>query len=398
MFEYRVQDRGRERTTRLGGTDLVFSLTADQAAALGEDVFRLAEGFDAALVTIAAKRSGADPVIPADVLAARPAGARRYWGDRPVSLGAKWAETAVREVSGLMACLAGVQEAALRDLVADRRSHSEVAGVLGIARATGRYRRSALTETSPAELWATGGYGAPDHPGQPVPEDVRDWALAWPGYMPVDITPPALRAEALAAGAPEWACDTVADPAEISTEEWRQRIGAALVPFDLDPAGRPRNPTGRTGRTGRNLPNWGETEMVDTVVVTKDGMVLLIQRGDTYEWAVAGGKVEPGEDFVTAGKRELREEAGLDLAEHRGRVVFSGYVPDPRATDRSWACTTVVMYEVDRKLPVTPGSDAVAATWWPMPDLDGLLAALGAVGASLYPAHRPILAAANAAA
>lgn len=393
MFEYRKQDPDRERTTRLGGVDLVISLTADQAAALGSDALDMAEALDTVLVTIAAKRSGADPVIPDDVLATRAAGFTHYWSDRPFSLGARWSETALRESSGLIARLTGIRDATLCDLVAAGYSVGGVSGIMGVPKSTGQ-NRVKLGEPSAAEMWATGSYGRPDHPGQPVPDGLREWALAWPGYTPVEITPPELRAKALAAGAPEWVHDTVPDPAAIDAEEWNRRMGAALKPFQLDAGGRPRNPHGRTGRTGRNLPSWGENQMVDSLVVTGTGpdrKVVLIKRGDTGEWATPGGKVEPGEDRITASRRELREETGLNLDGIPGKVMWSGYVNDPRNTDLAWACTTVVVYEVDEELPVTGGDDAAEAAWWPMPDMDTLDAALAEAGGSLYPAHRPVL-------
>ena len=395
MFEYRTQDPDQERTTRLGGVDLVISLTADQAAALGPDALNLADAFDTVLTTIAAKRSGADPMIPDDVLATRPAGFKRLWADRAHSLGPRWSETALRETSGLLALLTGVRDAVLRDLVDAGYKLGGLAGIMGVARSTAQNRVN-LAEPGPAELWATGGYGSPDHPGQRVPKELREWGLAWPGYTPVNITPEELRAEALAAGAPDWVQDTVADPAEIGTGEWNRRMAAAIKPFHLDAAGRPQNPDGRTGRVGRNLPSWAENAMADALVLTRERKILLIKRGDTGEWAVPGGKVKPGESPIDAALRELREETGLDFIDDAipasMKIMWSGYVKDPRETDWSWACTTVLRCVVDEELPVRSGDDAAAAAWWPMADMETLDAALAEAGGSLYPAHRAMLA------
>jgi ADP-ribose diphosphatase len=396
MFEYRTQNPDRERTTRLGGLDLVVSLTRDQAEAIGEDVFPLMEALNTALVSLAAQRTGADPVIPADVIASRPEGFGVLWEDRPVSRGTAWAETALREVSGLLALLTGVREATLRDLAAGGYSHASLASLMGTSRSTAQSRRTALAEPSPAELWATGGHGPVDHPGQPVPDGVREWGMRWPGYTPVDITPAELRADALAVDVPDWVADPQADPAEISGQEWNRRIGAAVVPFSCDHHG-PMNPTGRTGRTGRNLAAWGENEAVDSVLVTGTGAdrkVLLIQRDDTGRWATPGGMREKnGESRIAAGLRELREETGIAVPEGRGEVVYAGYVDDWRCTDRAWICTTVVLYVVDTELPATGADDALAAAWWPAPDMDTLAAALDTAG-GLSEAHRPLIAAA----
>jgi 8-oxo-dGTP pyrophosphatase MutT (NUDIX family) len=48
-------------------------------------------------------------------------------------------------------------------------------------------------------------------------------------------------------------------------------------------------------------------------VVVHDGCVLLLlnERG---EWDLPGGRPDPGEDHRTALRREVREEAGLDVA------------------------------------------------------------------------------------
>lgn len=41
--------------------------------------------------------------------------------------------------------------------------------------------------------------------------------------------------------------------------------------------------------------------------------VLLIERSDTKTWAVPGGKLDKGEEFLAAGVRELTEETGIEV-------------------------------------------------------------------------------------
>lgn len=57
-------------------------------------------------------------------------------------------------------------------------------------------------------------------------------------------------------------------------------------------------------------------DVVAGVIRREDGQLLITQRraGDTLGgyWEFPGGKVEPGEDFVTALRRELREEIGVE--------------------------------------------------------------------------------------
>lgn len=232
-----------------------------------------------------------------------------------------------------------------------------------------------------------------DHPGIEVPADRRSWTVAWSDYRPVDITPPELRAQALAeAEVPEWITDRVATPTEIT--DWPQRQARALVPFTLDAAGRPLNPTGRTGRTGRNLGAWGENTAADPVVVAGTGRerkILLIRRSDLGIWALPGGMVDEGETASAAAVRELQEEAGVDLVGWApDSILRRGYVPDWRATDHAWVCSTAALYVLPDVVPATAADDADDAMWMPFLSLEELREDLAPLG-GLYQAHVEIL-------
>ena len=73
--------------------------------------------------------------------------------------------------------------------------------------------------------------------------------------------------------------------------------------------------------------------MVDIVVPSEEGHVLLIRRGsDPYEgyWALPGGFVEVGETLEEAAVREAEEETGLKVEIVRLVGVYSNPDRDPR--------------------------------------------------------------------
>ena len=70
-----------------------------------------------------------------------------------------------------------------------------------------------------------------------------------------------------------------------------------------------------------------------------DGRWVLIRRTDTGEWALPGGTLEWGEQLVSAIRRELHEEAGVEVRE-LGSVA--GVYSDPGRDARFHAVTVVV--------------------------------------------------------
>ncbi len=56
--------------------------------------------------------------------------------------------------------------------------------------------------------------------------------------------------------------------------------------------------------------------VIASAIIIQDGKLLLVQEShpDFYKkWNFPGGRVDEGEDFETAAKREAKEEAGVDV-------------------------------------------------------------------------------------
>ncbi|MFF2549289.1 AAA family ATPase [Kitasatospora sp. NPDC058063] len=237
---------------------------------------------------------------------------------------------------------------------------------------------------------ADGGEGTGDRV-EVVPAGLRDWAVSWPQYAPLDVTPPELLPQALAAEVPAWA-EGAATPADVTN--WDQRRADALVPFELDHRGWPLHPAGRTGRSGRNLGRWGENAAADPIVIAGAGVdrrILLITRDDIGVEAIPGGMVDAGETAPQALVRELHEETGVDLRGHQPVILGTGLVDDWRQSDHAWVASTSALYVLPATVTATAADDALDATWYPAGTLAELEAAIAAAGRTLYAAHRPLI-------
>lgn len=87
---------------------------------------------------------------------------------------------------------------------------------------------------------------------------------------------------------------------------------------------------------------------------TRDGRWVLIQRGDTGQWALPGGTLEWGESLRDAIVRELLEEAGVKVQSLGG---ISGVYSRSDRDVRFHAVTVVVHALVDE--PTAPPSNPV---------------------------------------
>ncbi|XP_014669160.1 PREDICTED: ADP-ribose pyrophosphatase, mitochondrial-like isoform X2 [Priapulus caudatus] len=233
-----------------------------------------------------------------------------------------------------------------------------------------------------------------------VPDDKVGWDVSFPEYSPAEYTAESVLAR------PSWADPDISDggfhPAWNALDKAcnvnrRSHFSEYTIVND-----RPRNPVGRTGIVGRGcLGKWGPNHAADPIVtrwkrgaggeiqVDKDTnspilQFVSVQRGDTLEWAIPGGMVDPGELISTTLIREFGEEAlntlelnqseaqGVKEAMEKlfagGVEVYRGYVDDPRNTDNSWMETVAVNFHDESgnslgKFALHAGDDAIGVRW-----------------------------------
>jgi len=173
-----------------------------------------------------------------------------------------------------------------------------------------------------------------------VPDDKVSWQTVFPEYDPGEYNAPVvLNVNTL------WA-----DPQDI------QKVSRPLISFEgevkFNHVGLPLNPFGRTGLAGRGvLGKWGANFAVDGLITTIHPdtnffQVLTIVRGDTGETAFPGGMVDANETVYETRNRELAEELSIKETDLSNplyeKIVYKGYVDDPRNTDNAWMETSVV--------------------------------------------------------
>lgn len=104
---------------------------------------------------------------------------------------------------------------------------------------------------------------------------------------------------------------------------------------------------------------------VGAVVRDADGRLLLVRRGQEPakgSWSVPGGRVEPGEDDVTATAREVLEETGLQVRVGRHVGSVERDAPDGSVyVIADYACTPL---DVAATSAVVAGDDAADVGWF----------------------------------
>ncbi|HEX9153428.1 MAG TPA: NUDIX domain-containing protein [Candidatus Saccharimonadales bacterium] len=232
---------------------------------------------------------------------------------------------------------------------------------------------------------------------QQIPDGQKDWSVDAPFYCP-----PAFTTEWVKTTGVELGASDPESPREVDFSERPSFVGE----YNIDAEGRPLNPMGRQGLSDRgDLAKWGPNNAADPILIattpeTSDRKILLIRRADTGAWALPGGMVDPGEHVSKTALRELGEETGVDLRGMEGRVVYEGYVDDPRNTDNAWMETTARVFDLSYTPEAHAGDDAADAQWFGCNTLEQLkreireLDSLDPSVEPLYASHSQIIGAA----
>lgn len=204
----------------------------------------------------------------------------------------------------------------------------------------------------------------------PVPDRFVNWENDYPDYAPPYYVSPVVLRNDSSNNPDGWA-----DPEDMSLLREIPR-GSLAGKLRHDGKGRALNPAGRTGVAGRGLlGKWGPNYAADPIITCinlPDNRVemLAVQRKDNGQWAIPGGMVDKGEEISGTLTRELKEETGVALDMSQGRLIYQGYVDDPRNTDHAWMETTAKHLRLDqetaRRLDLKAGSDARAVRWLPL--------------------------------
>lgn len=204
----------------------------------------------------------------------------------------------------------------------------------------------------------------------PVSDKQVSWDIKYPDYCPPYYVSPIVLANDSTRNPNGWA-----DPEDIALLP-RAPQESFEGKLNHDEAGRPLNPKGRTGIIGRGLlGKWGPNYAADPIITrinrTSEALEMLaIQRKDNGQWAIPGGMVDKGEEVSRTLTRELQEETGITLNMEQGKMIFQGYVDDPRNTDHAWMETTAkhlhLSAELSEKMNLHAGDDARAVRWLPL--------------------------------
>lgn len=108
----------------------------------------------------------------------------------------------------------------------------------------------------------------------------------------------------------------------------------------------------------------GVNHTADAVVIdpTRDTL-LLIQRGDTGDWALPGGFIDADDSSAEyAAAREAMEEVNLSPRPAQ-TLLYQGVVDDPRNTADAWIETSAYLFYADSEEPLMNSAEALRYEW-----------------------------------
>jgi 8-oxo-dGTP pyrophosphatase MutT (NUDIX family) len=108
---------------------------------------------------------------------------------------------------------------------------------------------------------------------------------------------------------------------------WNRLSRAPDLESKIVPHGQPgRSAIAKRGRLGKSEREKTLTEVSSVAVFDPRGRLLLGRRSDSKKWTLPGGHAEPNEDPDDCARRELKEEAGIDLPYDRFTFLGTGRV------------------------------------------------------------------------
>lgn len=130
-------------------------------------------------------------------------------------------------------------------------------------------------------------------------------------------------------------------------------------------------------------------DIVAAVILSKDKKILMgkkdPKKGGVYKdcWHIPGGGIDEGEDFITALKREVLEETGLDLENLNAQIELlddkgSGESTKVLASGEKFLCKMIFyVYKVSlnnsaTELQLVATDDLVELRWVGIQELDSL--------------------------
>lgn len=103
-----------------------------------------------------------------------------------------------------------------------------------------------------------------------------------------------------------------------------------------------------------------EIRIAAALIEDDDGLLLLVRKAGTRWFMQAGGKIEPGESALSALRRELREEIGLDAPETAFELL--GAFAAPSANEPGRRVIADLFRLRSRHAPLI-GSEIAEAVW-----------------------------------